>query len=269
MKIIDAHIHWFSHTHALDLAKRAGHENSEEHLRGEYGRLGITGAVVMGNGGLEPLSSDYPDFMRYCVGLDRFSGYADGLKDACDLVETRLRREACVGVKLYPGYNFQYVYDKIYGPVYELAERYDKPVAVHTGATAHSGAILKYCHPLTLDEAAAKYPKVRFVMCHLGNPWITDAAAVISKNPNVAADLSGLLEGRPDMPELFSEQEGYIRHIQAWLGYMGAYDRLMFGTDWPLVNIENYIEFIARLVPERHHENVFAKNARRVYGLTL
>ncbi len=271
MEIIDAHIHWFTHTQAQDLAERAGHENSEGHLSAEYARLGISGAVVMGNRGLEAngQGSAYPDFMRYCVGLDSFSGFAENLKNAYDLLETHLQREACVGVKLYPGYNFQYVYDKIYGPIYELAARYAKPVAVHTGATAFSGAMLKYCHPLTLDEAAASYDKVQFVMCHLGNPWITDAAAVISKNPNVSADLSGLLEGKPDMPALFAEQEGYIRHIQTWVSYMNAYDRLMFGTDWPLVNIESCIEFAKRLVPKRHHENVFANNARRIYGLNF
>lgn len=269
MEIIDAHIHWFTHEHALDLAKRAGHENNEVHLRSEYVRLGIEGAVVMGNRGLEPGAGEYPDIMRYCVGLDRFFSNMYDQKNAYDLLEAHLRSDTCVGVKLYPGYNFQYVYDELYGTVYELAASYAKPVAVHTGATAFSGAVLKYCHPLTLDEAAAKHPDVQFVMCHLGNPWITDAAAVISKNPNVSADLSGLLEGKPDMPALFSEQMGYINHIRTWLSYMGAYDRLMFGTDWPLVNIENCIEFVKRLVPERHYENVFAKNARRIYGLVF
>jgi predicted TIM-barrel fold metal-dependent hydrolase len=267
MDIIDAHIHWFGESYTRELAKRAGHENSEEHLRGEYARLGLAGAVVMGNRSLEPHTHEYPDFMRYCIGLDSFSGYTENLNATYDSIEQNLKRRSCVGVKLYPGYNFQYVHDPIYGPVYELAERCAKPVAIHTGVTAMPSAKLKYCHPLTLDEAAADFPRVRFVMCHLGNPWITDAAAVLSKNPNVYADLSGLLEGKPEMPALFREQAGYLGHIRTWLEYAGAYDRLMFGTDWPLVNIEAYIEFISRVIPEKHHENVFANNARRTYGL--
>jgi len=104
-------------------------------------------------------------------------------------------------------------------------------------------------------------------MCHLGNPWITDAAAVISKNPNVCADLSGLLEGFTDMGEYFLEQEGYLNHIMTWLAYMDAYDRLMFGTDWPLANIQNYVDLVLRLIPEKHREKVFSGNARRIYGL--
>jgi uncharacterized protein len=32
---------------------------------------------------------------------------------------------------------------------------------------------------------------VNFVICHLGNPWVTDAMEVIYKNPNVVGDISG------------------------------------------------------------------------------
>lgn len=116
------------------------------------------------------------------------------------LIEQHLRSDRCVGIKLYPGYASFYLYDDRLAPVYELAARYDKPVAVHTGLTATDNALLKYSHPLVMDEAATKFRKVRFVMCHFGEPWFTDAAAVIEKNPNVAADLSGLLERKiPDL----------------------------------------------------------------------
>lgn len=76
-----------------------------------------------------------------------------------------------------------------------MAVKYDKPVAIHTGLTATERGLLKYSHPFTLDEAAVKYNKVRFVMCHIGNPFLADAIAVM-ENPNVSADLSGLLEGK-------------------------------------------------------------------------
>ena len=267
MEIIDAHIHLFTGERAIDLARRAGHENSEGHLRQEYRRLGLSGAVVMGNRSLALEAHVYPGYIRYCVGLDSSTAWKLDLNETYDMVEKHLYRDACVGIKLYPGYNFEYISDKIYIPLYELAERHGKPVAVHTGETSFSGARLKYCHPLVLDEVAASFPGVRFVMCHLGNPWITDAAAVISKNPNVCADLSGLLEGFTDMGEYFLEQEGYLNHIMTWLAYMDAYDRLMFGTDWPLANIQNYVDLVLRLIPEKHREKVFSGNARRIYGL--
>ena len=92
-------------------------------------------------------------------------------------VEENLKRKQCCGIKLYPGYNHVYVYDELYDPIYELARKYNKPVAIHTGLTATANALLKYSHPMTLDEAAVKYPDVQFVMCHIGNPFLQDAIA--------------------------------------------------------------------------------------------
>ena len=43
----------------------------------------------------------------------------------------------------------------------------------------------------------------------------------------------------------------------------------MYGTDWPIVNLGEYIRFIQGIVPEEHWERVFFANASRIYGLGL
>ena len=48
-----------------------------------------------------------------------------------------------------------------------------------------------------------------------------------------------------------------------------GWDRLMYGTDWPIVNLGEYLQFIQRLGPESHWEKVFFQNANRIYGLGL
>lgn len=273
MKIIDAHLHFLPGEpgYFSEIAAAAGHENTEEHLRREYGRLGIVGGVVMGNGSMaEEAYRHYPEYLRYCVGLDVQSQRGEDGEipsSVWDQMEAQLKRKNCVGIKLYPGYNPWYITDPMYGPCHELAEAYGKPVAVHTGETAGIGAILKYSHPLTVDEAAALHPGVRFVMCHYGNPWLPDAACTVRKNENVTADLSGLLEGKIVVDEFFREEKGYTDYLETWIKYMGDYSKLMYGTDWPLANLENYIQFTKRLIPEKHWEAVFAGNAARVYGL--
>ena len=137
------------------------------------------------------------------------------------------------------------------------------------GLTAHPRAYLKYCHPLALDEAAADHPDTHFVMCHFGNPFLDAAAAVVEKNPNVSADLSGLLEGPVDLEDYFSRQAGYLSLLRTWLTAIDRWDDLLFGTDWPIVNLGTYVAFIRRLIPEEHWEQVFFQNANRVYGLGL
>jgi len=274
MKVIDAHLHLFpaSEPEAERMAREVGHHNSIGHLRQAYGELGIVHGVVMGNYGLETAHYDYPsDLFHYCVGLDSTPPARQGVSasDFADRLEENLKRENCCGIKLYPGYNRIWLSDPVYEPVYTLAARYDKPVAVHMGLTASSDAHLKYCHPLILDEVAADHPGTRFVMCHFGNPFLDAAAAVVEKNPNVAADLSGLLEGRVDLDAYFQEQAGYVSLLRTWLISIGQWDDILFGTDWPIVNLGEYLSFIRRLLPERYWERVFFQNANRIYGLGL
>ncbi|MEY8336477.1 amidohydrolase family protein [Lachnospiraceae bacterium 62-35] len=271
MRIIDAHLHYCPGYEYFDeIAEAAGHKNSEGHLKREYDRLGITEGIVMGNHGLSLEEHSYPEFLKYCIGLD--SSYM-GLSGQSlshsqyDLIEKHLQRQNCVGIKLYPGYSRFYVSDAIYEPIYELAETYQRPVAVHMGETAGSNAYLKYSHPLTLDETAADHPEVNFVMCHFGNPWLMDAAAVIGKNENVFADISGLLEGRICPEKFFRDQRGYVEALKTWVGYIRGYRKIMFGTDWPLANLEEYIQFTKEIIPEKYWEEVFWKNALRIYGL--
>ncbi len=267
MKIIDAHMHfvpgdrYFSQT-----AQAAGEENTVTWVQNSFAQAGIVGAVIMGNRSLSLKDHQYPPGFFYCIGIDRQT--AREMRGSLSLIEQHLRRPDCVGVKLYPGYNKTYVTDPIYAPLYVLASRYRKPVAIHTGETANPNAYLKYCHPLTLDELAAEHPDVEFIMCHFGNPFLPDAAAVVSKNPNVSADLSGLLEGKVDVPRLFCEQGAYIEQLRAWTSYTG-YEKLMFGTDWPLSDHGGNIEFFKRLIPQRHWDAFFYENARRIYGLPV
>ena len=176
MKIIDAHLHLFPPSPDTDaMAEKVGHKNSTAHLRQVYGELGMVHGVVMGNRSLDPAYHSYPaDLFHYCIGLDSaLMGRGERpVPDLAERVEENLQRRSCCGVKLYPGYNRLWLSDPVYEPVYELAARYDKPVAVHMGLTAFPRAHLKYAHPLTLDEVAADHKRTRFVMCHFGNPFL-------------------------------------------------------------------------------------------------
>jgi uncharacterized protein len=77
---------------------------------------------------------------------------------------------------------------------------------IHTGDTYSPTGRVKYSHPLHVDDVAVDYPKVRFVICHLGNPWFRDCMEVVYKNDNVYTDMSGLTLG--DFTDRF---EAYVR----------------------------------------------------------
>ena len=147
----------------------------------------------------------------------------------------------------------------------ELAAACDVPVVIHTGDTAGTRGHVKYAHPLTVDEVAVDFPKTRFVLAHYGNPWIVDATEVAAKNENVSIDLSGLAAGTIDAAVFLKQFRGYLEHMRVWMDYLGDWSRFLYGSDYPLVNIGEYIKVIRAIVPEEHHEAVFCNNALRVF----
>lgn len=282
MKIIDAHIHFGAGEGFGEVAQRSGQLNSVEYLLETMRANGVVKAIAMGTSNIgevdtcTPMLPDLaapptidpysqPESIAYCCGIESNTIANSDMDKVLTEFERCLRTPQCVGFKLYMGYNHFYAYDKIHFPFYELAEKYDVPVVIHTGETVMSTGLLKYAHPLTIDEVAVAFPKVRFVMAHYGTPWIVDATEVVAKNENVFIDLSGLIEGEFDVDDYMKTYHGYVEHLRTWMTYLSEYEKFLFGTDWPLVRMEQYIEFIRRLTPEKHHPQIFHQNATHVF----
>lgn len=285
MKIIDAHMHFANFPGFDETAREAGHENTAEHYLKACHENGIVMSVVMGNapggkpvyGGIVPevpnLAGPFslehynqPREIAYCAGIQSEELTKENCEASAKETERFVKTPQCVGIKIYLGYNRVYADDPRHDPFYELAERYDVPVVFHTGDTAGGYGLLKYAHPLTIDTVAARFPKVRFVIAHCGSPWIADAVEVMVKNENVYIDLSGLLEGKLSGDEYLRKQHAYFAYLRMWLDYAERYDKLLYGTDWPLVNIRSYLDVMKKVIPKEHHKAFFYENALHVYS---
>ncbi|QED48343.1 amidohydrolase family protein [Cytobacillus dafuensis] len=276
MKIIDAHIHFSDiqsfHQTANELSFV---DYSYSGYVKEYNEANVVLSIAMGvtetdemgfpdHHAATPMGIDLgnriPDSVVYCLGINPYNMDREAIKR----LETEIQKPNVVGIKIYLGYYPFYAYDEVYEPVYRLAEEYSLPVVFHTGDTYSERGLLKYSHPLTIDEVAVKHRKVNFMMAHFGDPWTLTGAELIYKNSNVYADLSGLIVGTDR--ELKKHSEGrFLDHLRHALVYSNSYDKLLFGTDWPLVPVEPYIHFIKNLIPKEHHEDVFYNNAVKVF----
>ncbi len=167
------------------------------------------------------------------------------------------------GLKLYPGYEYYYPSDPICRPVFELAAEHDVPVMIHSGDTYSARGKVKYSHPIHVDEVAVDHPDVRFVICHLGNPWLRDTAELLYKNENVYADVSGLT--LTDFEERF--EEFLLDEVKKMIRYMGSPHKLLFGTDWPIAEMGPYTRFMEKLLAEDARELVMWKNAAAIFKL--
>jgi predicted TIM-barrel fold metal-dependent hydrolase len=158
-----------------------------------------------------------------------------------------------------------------YTHYYELAARYHLPFVFHTGDTYSPFAKLRYAHPLLVDDVAVNHPDVRFVIAHLGNPWTLDAAEIVYKNVNVWTDLSGLVVG--DETAFSAEERSDVLSdlraaVQRAFRYSERPNRFLYGSDWPLVPMAAYRDFVRSLIPAIYHDLVFADNARTLFGLS-
>ena len=71
-----------------------------------------------------------------------------------------------------------------YFPFYALCAEHDVPVAMQAGTSG--GLMASECgRPITIDRAALYFRETRFVLSHLGWPWIDEAVAMALKFPNV------------------------------------------------------------------------------------
>jgi hypothetical protein len=170
------------------------------------------------------------------------------------------------GLKLYPGYEPYYPHDKRLKVVYDLAEEFDVPVMIHSGDTYSPKGKVKYAHPLEVDEVAVDHPNVRFVICHLGNPWLVDCMEVVYKNQNVYADFSGLILG--EFTEAF---EDYMeQQIGEVILYAGEPRKFLYGSDWPICSMKSYVAFVQQLkLPAADLHAIMYENARQLFKLPL
>ena len=182
-------------------------------------------------------------------------------------MEERIRDGWVKGIKLYPGYDKYAINDPSLETVFRIAAKYDIPVMIHTGDTFAKDAKVRQAHPLLVDDVAVDYPDVKFVICHLGNPWFQDTAAVLYKNDNVYADISGLTLG-----DFTYEFERYMaQRVKDMIMYMGDPGKqLLYGSDWPLVHMGPYIKFLNALeLPDDVIDNIAWRTAAKLFKIDV
>ena len=240
MKIIDAHLHFVpENPYFQEIAVRAEHKNTEEDLRAVYQKYNIEGGVVMGNRGVDPVDHSYPEFLRYCVGIDRDFLVSEDKKKSLDQVEENLKRDTCVGIKLYPGYNKMYVTDEVYEHIiYAPAE--------HICMASLPGM---FEHTITCNSLSKTYSITGWRLGYLIGPAeviegarkVHDFLTVGAAAPLQEAAVAGL-----EMPASYYEelQALYTEkrdHFLAGLDRVGLKHNVPQGTYFVMIDISDFL----------------------------
>jgi predicted TIM-barrel fold metal-dependent hydrolase len=215
-----------------------------------------------------PSTSDVVEATKNLPNIFVVAGlsYTNLSADNLDGLREYLREGSVRGLKIYPGYEPFYPADETLRPAYQLAREFKVPVMIHSGDTFTPHGKVKYAHPLHVDDVAVDYPDVNFIICHIGSPWFRDCMEVVYKNRNVYTDISGLVLG--DFSDRF--EEFMQKQIQEMLLYGVEPDKVLYGTDWPISEMDSYLEFMGELrMPEKDRRKIMYENSARLFGIPV
>ncbi|HXB74802.1 MAG TPA: amidohydrolase family protein [Candidatus Acidoferrales bacterium] len=176
----------------------------------------------------------------------------------------------------------QYPYDdRRYWPIYERAAQYGMILLFHTGIVNRtdpdtpSDVSSDRMRAGTLDLVARRFPKLRIVGAHLGNPDYAWAAEIARWNPNVWWDLSGstLIKKQRDYPSfngIFWWSSAATPHSPQ--SGASAFEKIVFGSDvfdGDLAELDRALERYHRMldecaVPAEAQRNIFAGTMWRI-----
>lgn len=278
MPVIDAHTHLAPGSPLFnEWAQKTGADHSLAGLLREMDDNDVERAVLIGHWVLQEGTRDNPftnksnnDLVHFIErGGDRLRGLlginiADEGPLDLELLDEYLKRPEFPGVKFFTGYETYYADDSRLKPVFQLLEKHHAIAMFHTGDTLLPSGHVRYAHPIPADDVAVAFPGMTVVLAHAGQHWMADAGEVVGKNPNVWADISGWFVGRKDLPP----HAAFLKHQFQELIYWGVgCEKLMFGSDWPLMAIKPYIEFVegCDFLSKEEKQMILFDNAKRLY----
>ncbi len=275
-KIIDMHVHSYSDSDfgerqpATDHYGMKGSTNAEEHrleTLKAFEKFNIVKAMVSGNPESVATWAEKDNSDRVIKGILQFAPGSYGM-DSIRFEQMIKDGELEIFGELGPYYSGTTLSDPEWQPYLRICEKYDIPVAVHTGGGEPLGtdswapkARLKLGDPYLIEDVLVNYPKLRIYMMHAGGEdWPEHAIRLMAYYPKLYTDLGVMLWVEPNTQRYITEFLKNIKHA----GYL---DRVMFGSDqmiWPYA-IGKSIDFLNSLdfLTEEEKEGIFYGNAAR------
>jgi len=213
---------------------------------------------------IEEAVNSYP--ARFCafVAPDPLGGW-NSIKE----LERAYSNKGIYGLKLQSTYNHISYTDNRLWPLFEYTNYEKKRVVLHTGFGPTPRNKLIWQEPYALEEILISFPDLKICMAHSGFHRFMDAVCLMSKNTNLYGDLAYWHYLPID----------YLTRSLVFAKSMGVLNRIMWGTDFPLVDQNADLEKIKRVldycvennieprIDEADLKGLFGENAARFLDL--
>ncbi|ACP44637.1 amidohydrolase 2 [Sulfolobus islandicus Y.G.57.14] len=181
----------------------------------------------------------------------------DPLKpNAIEELKKAIKEFEPIGVKLHPQLQGFNPLDERALKLYEIIDSHGLVVVFHTGTSGIGAGVkssirLDYGRPIYFDEIAVRYHNMKIVLAHFGWPWTEETIAIALHKPNIYLDLSGWAPR-------------YIPQT-IWNNAKRLSDKLLFGSDFPLIRPERWIEeFKSINLSQDIKDKILKHNAERL-----
>ncbi|MEM8816449.1 MAG: amidohydrolase family protein [Pseudomonadota bacterium] len=236
----------------LDLMDDAGIEKSLL-IAVRAGDIRMQGSFEVPYEDVAEVCRRYPDRYYGLAGIDPFRG----MRQLAEL-EHAVKELGFVGAHLYPHWMELAPDHRKYYPVYAKCCELGIPIMMQVGQNlvySRERRLPSVGRPICLDQVAIDFPELKLIGIHIGVPWTQEMIAMAWKHDNV-----------------FIGTDAYApKHWpQEFVHYMNTYGRekVLFGTDWPVIHPQRAIDEIAALDLRREsQQKVMRDNALRLFAL--
>jgi hypothetical protein len=222
-------------------------------IAAKAGRVGLPGCYHMPLEVVARAVEMYPDRFRGLVGIDPYQGMA-GVR----ALEAAVRHMGFIGAHVYPHWFDLPPHHAKYYPFYAKCIELDVPIQMQVGQSliySKEHRCRSVGRPIYLDDIACDLPELKLIGSHVGIPWHDEMIAMAWKHENV---------------HLCTDAHSPKYWPPSVVKYINSYgqDKVLFGTDFPVLNFQRTVEEIDALGLKQTARRKFMRdNALRIYGL--
>jgi len=169
-------------------------------------------------------------------------------------LDKAVREYGFVGAHIYPHWFGKAPDHRVYYPFYARCAELGVPVQIQVGHSMQ-WFLETVAPPILLDRIAIDFPTLKIIGIHTGHPWTEEMISMAWKHKNVfiGTDAHAPRYWDPSLVRFLNSR---------------GQDKVLHGTDWPIIGFERSIREIEELgLREGAKQKLLRDNAIRVYGL--
>ena len=192
----------------------------------------------------------YPNRFSGLAGIDPYRGM-EGVRE----LEYAVRELGFVGAHLYPHWIELAPDHAKYYPYYAKCCELDIPIMMQVGHNlvySRERRLPSVGRPITLDQVAIDF---KLIGIHIGIPWTDEMISMAWKHENVYIGSDAYA------PKYWPDS--FVHYLKTY-----GQDKVIFGTDWPVISPERAMDEIKQLgISEPVMEKFLSTNAKRIFKL--